>query len=90
MHIDVGDLVLVKAKKRLGIVVKRQFANSASHSLHMKHLNYPLLYYVYFDSGGAVAGPFFQDELQTMKERVLTFVSDVNFTFATAFDTFHV
>lgn len=73
MYINVGELVLIKARQRLGIVVKKETANKSSPSLHMKHLVYPQLYYVYVDSG-CIIGPLFQDELQTVKEKSLSFL----------------
>ena len=66
MTINVGDLVECKKRpqKKMGIVVKKNDANSGAMSEHMKNilLGCPSVYYVYFSDEGC-DGPFYNFDL---------------------------
>lgn len=77
MNINIGDLVECKKKsQKVGIVVKKNDANSGAMSEHMKNilLGCPSVYYVYFSDEGC-DGPFYNSDLLLKQSCQLIFSS---------------
>lgn len=72
MSIDIGDLVVCRAKSlKVGVVIDKRLSNDGlSRSMHAQHLlqNYPKVYYVYFPDEGRI-GPIHESDLSLQQSR---------------------